>query len=229
MMKIDLHVHTSEISRCAHLTAEETIARYRNAGYDAIVITNHFNRSTAEYFARQGIPDFTGCFFSAVRSAEEIGKKYGLTIFPGMEILFDGSGNDYLVYGMPESAVKDFDSVFRMGPAEFSKMAVSEKALLYQAHPFRQGMTIVNPEYLFGMEVMNGNPRHDSRNDIAVQWARKFHLHQIGGSDCHRIEDIGSAGIITEQPVESIENLIQVLQDDAYKIFCSESAQPEIF
>ena len=41
-MKIDLHVHTSEISGCAHVTGEETVRLYAEAGYDAIVITNHF-------------------------------------------------------------------------------------------------------------------------------------------------------------------------------------------
>ena len=53
-MKIDLHVHTSEISRCGLMTAEETIRRYRDAGYGAIVIANHFNPWTARGLAEQG-------------------------------------------------------------------------------------------------------------------------------------------------------------------------------
>ena len=42
-MKIDLHVHTSEISLCGHLICQEVIELYRQTDYDAIVITNHFN------------------------------------------------------------------------------------------------------------------------------------------------------------------------------------------
>lgn len=223
-MKIDLHVHTSEISGCAHLTAEETIRCYRDASYDAIVITNHFNQWTAKWLSEQGrlASDFTTSYFQTVRNAAEIGKKYGVIVFPGIEITFENGTNDYLVYGLPESVVKDVDTMCRMGPAEFSKLATAENALFYQAHPFRDGMTITNPAYLFGMEVMNCNPRHDARNDIAQQWARKYHLHQIAGSDCHRIEDVGSAGILTGCPVNNLEDLIQILREDAYQIFQSE-------
>ena len=80
-------------------------------------------------------------------------------------------------------------------------------------------MTVVKPEYLFGIEAHNGHPRHDSRNDIAVQWAKKYNLHTIGGSDCHQIEDVGSAGIITDYPVKNITDLVHVLKNDLYTIF----------
>lgn len=36
-----------------------------------------------------------------------------------------------------------------------------------QAHPFRNGLKIVDPKHLDGIETYNGNPRHDSRNEIA--------------------------------------------------------------
>ena len=222
-MKIDLHVHTSEISRCGLMTAEETIRRYRDAGYGAIVIANHFNPWTARGLAEQGRldSDFTSCYFRTVRMAKEIGKTYGVIVFPGMEMNFENDRNDYLVYGMPESAVKDVDSMFQMGFPEFSKLAAAENALIYQAHPFRNGMTVTDPSLLFGIEVMNCNPRHDGRNDIAEQWALRHHLHQIGGSDCHRVEDVGTAGIITDRPVENLEDLIQILRNDEYRVFGS--------
>ena len=224
-MKIDLHVHTSEISRCGRLTAEETIRRYHEAGYDAIVITDHFSRYTANCFAEQSISDFTGRFFQAVREAEKIGKRYGLTVLPGMEVHFDENGNDYLVYGMPEAAVADADAVFKMGAAEFSRLAAAKNALFYQAHPFRDGMTVMKDAALFGMEVLNCNPRHDSRNDRAAQWARDHHLHAIAGSDCHQAGDVGTAGIVTDRTIVTTEDLLAMLRADDYRIFQSESAK----
>ena len=47
-MKIELHTHTSEISSCSHLTVNEIIDLYIEAGYDAMVIANHFNSETAD-------------------------------------------------------------------------------------------------------------------------------------------------------------------------------------
>ena len=33
-MKIDLHVHTKEVSICGHMEAKEVVSRYKSAGYD---------------------------------------------------------------------------------------------------------------------------------------------------------------------------------------------------
>ena len=38
-MKIDVHVHTSEVSGCGQLPGAEMARLYKQAGYDAIVIT----------------------------------------------------------------------------------------------------------------------------------------------------------------------------------------------
>ena len=42
-MKIELHIHTTGFSYCGKLSAAEIVERYSKAGFDAIVITNHFN------------------------------------------------------------------------------------------------------------------------------------------------------------------------------------------
>lgn len=42
-MKIEMHVHTSEGSPCAETDAESIVRAYSEAGYDAVVITNHFD------------------------------------------------------------------------------------------------------------------------------------------------------------------------------------------
>ena len=38
----DLHVHTSNISPCGHVDAEEVARLYAQAGYTGIVVTNHY-------------------------------------------------------------------------------------------------------------------------------------------------------------------------------------------
>ena len=42
-----------------------------------------------------------------------------------------------------------------------------------QAHPFRTGLTREDPALLDGVEVFNGNARHDSHNDDALRFARE--------------------------------------------------------
>jgi len=218
-MKIDLHVHTSEISGCAHVTGEETVRLYAEAGYDAIVITNHFASYNQRRFERAGL-DFFAEYAKAFHLAEEAGKKYGLKVFGGYELRFDQNENDYLVYGMDlETAAREGENFFQMGPREFSAYAKEHGILFFQAHPFRNHMTVTNPNYLFGIEVRNGNPRHDSRNDIAAAWANRFpHLKKIGGSDFHQREDLAISGIETKKNVETMEDLLEVLTSGEYRV-----------
>ena len=45
----DLHVHTSNVSPCAHVKAEEVVRLYAQAGYKGIVITDHYSE---KYFRK---------------------------------------------------------------------------------------------------------------------------------------------------------------------------------
>lgn len=216
-MRIDLHVHTAEISGCANLNCEETVRLYAEAGYDAIVITNHYASYNQHRFDRAN-RDFMTEYEDCYERAKAYGEQYGIKVFCGYELRFDQNENDYLVYGMTPETARDCDTIFKMTPREFSEFAKERGILFYQAHPFRNHMTVVNPTYLFGIEVRNGNPRHDSRNDIAIHWADRHNLHKIAGSDCHQREDVAISGIITKEDVHSIEDLVEVLKKDAYRI-----------
>ena len=74
-MKIDLHVHTKEVSRCGKLTAQEIMALYKEKGYDAVCITNHFSVHTENWLARQGKFDFVKAFDEGFELAKAEGEK----------------------------------------------------------------------------------------------------------------------------------------------------------
>lgn len=217
-MKIDLHVHSSEISPCGKLTAKETVELYAKAGYGVIVLTNHFNRDVADHLARHGQPDFDKAYHDGYLLAKEAGDACGVKVLCGYELRFDGTSNDYLVFGMSREIAADWDNICKMNPGSFGRFAREQGILFYQAHPFRNNMKVTDPRCLFGMEVVNGNPRHDSRNDIADQWAKKFSLHRIAGSDCHEITDVGVSGIETDAVVETMDDLVKILREDRYTI-----------
>jgi histidinol phosphatase-like PHP family hydrolase len=40
--KIELHAHSSESSRCGSVEAAELVEKYINAGYSALVLTDHY-------------------------------------------------------------------------------------------------------------------------------------------------------------------------------------------
>ena len=79
-------------------------------------------------------------------------------------------------------------------------------------------MHIIPPGKLFGIEVHNGNPRHDSRNDIAHAWADKFNMHKISGSDFHQTEDVGRGGLILNRTANNNKEFIDILRSDDYTL-----------
>ena len=42
MYKYETHMHTFPVSRCAKAGVEESVAYYKELGYNGIFITNHF-------------------------------------------------------------------------------------------------------------------------------------------------------------------------------------------
>ena len=215
-MKIELHIHTEGFSYCGKLSVAEIVELYSKAGYDAIVLTNHFNTVSRQWFENNGGVDYLKSYFDTIRQGIELGKKCNLLVMGGFELRFDENENDYLVYGMTEAMCQDYEKIFAMTPREFKAFADERGVLFYQAHPFRNGITVVPPEYLFGIEVLNTHPRHDSRNDIALAWAEKYGLHKIAGSDCHQLCDVGSSAIYTDYQVRNTEDLVHVLKNDLY-------------
>lgn len=202
----ELHCHTSEVSVCARVAAKDVVEHYIKAGYSGIVITDHFNRCTF-----QNQPEDMAEYYLAGYRAAKAAAGDRLTVILGMELTFFENANDYLVYGMTEEFVKKHLNIREMGLERFSALAHENGMAIFQAHPFRNQMTVMNPALLDGVEVHNGNPRHDSRNDIARMWAEKFDKRMSSGSDYHQAEDIARGGIVTQEPVYDAAALVDVL------------------
>lgn len=212
MYKFDLHCHTQGVSKCGKVSPEEGARLYIEAGYSGVVITNHFNRFTFDVLPPNATWEDTVNFFLSgwKRFRDAAGDK--LTVLLGMEIRFDQNENDYLVYGITEEFLLTHPEMLDMDVKTFSSFARENGLPFYQAHPFRNGMTVVDPKYLDGVEVYNGHPRHDSRNEIALAWAEKFGLRQISGSDFHDPDGYALGGILTDQPIRCQEDLLRELE-----------------
>jgi len=222
MYKIELHLHTRYVSPCGKLGAEELINGYKAAGYDAVVVTDHYKRRTFEYIdvdPSDSAVNRVEAFLEGYYRMNAQGEKAGIRVYKGAEITFDENGNDYLLFGWQDGLLAEPDHILRMGLKEFSSLARAAGALLVQAHPFRDWCTVAFPKYLDGVEVKNTHPRHDDHDAIAKVFAEEFDLIQTAGSDCHRAEDIGRGGILSDTlPADSME-LAELLRSRNYKLF----------
>lgn len=215
----ELHAHTSDTSRCAGVGAKEMIALYKQAGASTVVVTDHLSPSTFEAYEAGSLSweEKVDILLQGYRNAKAASGD-DITVLLGMELRFDrqGDNNDYLVYGVSEEFLYQNSDLLNMRLSAFSKLAHKNGLLIFQAHPFRNGMHIVNPAYLDGVEIYNACVRHNSRNPIAEKWAKLHRLLGSAGSDFHQVEDAARGGILTDRKIETNADLLEILKSGDY-------------
>ena len=223
--KTELHCHCNTVSACAQEEPEALAEQYIEGGYSTIVLTDHLSRFTYLQSTLGDISDidwqkkidyFLSGYERVCRAAK--GK---LNVILGVELRLNTTESDYLIYGVDEAFLRAHPDMMDMRLREISALVREAGGLFGQAHPFRNYITVSDPELLDGIEVCNLNARHDSRNDIAALWAEKFSLIPTSGGDYHRRGDIeNGGGIITDVEIKSGEQLVGVLRSGNYKIIC---------
>ncbi|MBQ7455530.1 MAG: hypothetical protein IJS53_03730 [Clostridia bacterium] len=223
MYKLELHCHSSEVSVCSSCPAEREIALYRAAGYGGIVTTNHFNRGTFRGMEGLSWPEKVAHFmrgYAALKDAA--GADFDVLL--GCEINLTPLDwpayipNDYLVYGVTEEWLLSCGDVRALSLAALSEKARAAGMLLIQAHPFREGMVMQDEALLDGFEVFNGNPDHDSHNDLAAVWGAMTGKIRTSGTDLHHARTVPCGGIATRERIRDNETLLSVLRSGAYTL-----------
>lgn len=219
MFKTELHLHTSPASKCAHVEPEEVIEQYIENGYSTVVITNHMSPTLFDTI----LPDVDDYIEAANIYLEDIrrARRYAngrITVLPGMELRVRKNMNDYLIYGIDEQLILDMGNVMDKSIRELYPFFKEHGALVFQAHPFRDTMTVTSPSCLDGIEAGNFCTTHDSRNDIAQLWAKKFGMLTVYGSDYHNISYMRGAGILTQRPITDNVELVRVLKAKDFKV-----------
>ena len=215
--KYEIHCHTKEVSRCAQISVEKLIEKYKEAGYSGIVLTDHYSPMTFD------IPDF----FSKKKAIDHylrawrIAEKYNdenFTVLLGMELRFYATVNDYIIYGVTEEMLYELPFLLSFYIKRASKMLRERGCLFLQAHPFRKLISRANPKYLDGVEVFNGKASEEE-NTNAEKWAEEINASvKTSGSDCHRESGVGIGGIITTEPIKTNDDLIRILKSGKYKL-----------
>jgi hypothetical protein len=211
------------VSSCATIKPEEIVDHFVSEGYSTLVLTNHLSRFTYKSKAKGDLSSWTwdekinyylNGYYDLCRAAE--GR---LCVLLGVELRSNVDENDYLIYGVEEDFLRTSYDLIDRKIADISAMTHERGYLLFGAHPFRNNMRVTTPTLLDGIEVFNGNVKHDSRNDIARLWAEKFSLIAISGSDFHHLSDgLPTGGIITDSPITSNAELLDILRSGNYEL-----------
>ena len=121
---------------------------------------------------------------------------------------------------MDEEFLHTHPELHKMSLKSFSAFAKEHGLLLVQAHPFRNRMTMVNPRLLDGVEAFNGHNSHESKNYLANELANRYGLIKTSGTDFHHPTQQPAGGIITDEPITSVTQLIEILKQGNYTLIC---------
>lgn len=218
----DPHTHTSEVSPCGWMEARHVIDLYHQHGYQGLVVTDHLHEKYIQTLDCRD--DWQACvdaymkgYYLSKQRAEELHMD---AIF-GVEIRFPENDRDFLLFGVDENFLRRNPFLYRMSHQQFYER-FSNEVLIIQAHPYRD-FDLVGEEIkihlLHGLEVYNGNPRHDNQNDkaLALLNAHKG-LVKICGSDTHRPGDEARAALAFPQRIRNSFELKQALEEGRYDL-----------
>ena len=219
---LETHLHTDAASKCASISPEDTVRMYKKAGYDGIIVTDHFMSGNTAVDKTLPWNEQVDMFFKGYERAKAEGDKIGLKVFEGLE--YTDYGTDFLVYGLSREFIKSNPHMMEMTPPEFLKLFKEGGATLIQAHPFREASYVRDvrafPEYVDAVEVVNLGNRKREWDRKAFELAKANSLPMTAGSDCHHFgDDQFGAGIILKNEPQDLSEICRLIREDKVEYF----------
>jgi len=192
-MIFDLHIHQEANSNDSKLNIEEVIKDAKAVGLDGVCITDHDDLGLRPY-------------------AEELSRKYDLTIIVGVEIFtLDG---DLLCYGIDEMPKE------RMSAKDTIDFVHKRGGICIAAHPYRHNnrglKDLITTLNLDAVEAFNGRTDAYS-NQKALEFSLLQGLPVTGGSDAHSVGEIGNFATQFDQPIACEADFIAAVKSKHFR------------
>jgi predicted metal-dependent phosphoesterase TrpH len=198
LFKVDLHVHTV-LGGDALIQPEQLVPRAREAGLDAVCVTEHHSYSLSQPF-------------------DAISRRAGFPIFRGVEYTADEG--HLLIFGVN---VGRGDLPPRLPMQRVLDRVHERGGVGIPAHPYQRGVVggnlgsrVLKLKGLIALETINGSIP-DEENERAARAAATMGLSGTGGSDAHGLHVLGRAYTSFSSPIDSEEQLVEALKTGEYR------------
>lgn len=211
---VETHLHTSEASACS-VSNGRSMAKYcRQVGYSGMIVTDHFfngNTAIPSHLPWQTRIDL---FSKGFENARDEGDRIGLKVFMGWEYGYHGT--DFLTLGLDKSWLLAHPDVLDWGLKEYLSNVRRDGGFIIHAHPFRKAPYISKirlfPALVDAVEVINMRNDNPAYDVSAYRYAREQGLLMTSGSDAHESGYTPGGGIVFDQEISSIHDLIVILR-----------------
>lgn len=206
---VDAHIHTAGISPCSRIPVEDLIRICVSDGLGGICLTNHYKANAV----RGAFADWRQRYVDEYERTRELGEKQGVCVYFGVEFTLDEMPrNDFTVYGLTPSDIREADPLYRLTLPELTAYVHEKGALIYQAHPFRN-TTPVEARYIDGVEI-NCHPLYRTcREADVLAFAEEHGLRLSCGSDYHGDTYKAHCGILVPEGTETTQQFADFLRE----------------
>lgn len=210
-MLIETHCHSSGVSVCANAAAEKVVSVYEAAGYDALVLTNHYNAHTLRRLG-DTVGHSVERYIGECRAAMNAAKK--LRVFFGAEVALTVPSGwaEFLLYGLTDDFLRAHPALYELTQRQLFELCDANDIAMIQAHPFRaeQGHEPQDPACMHGLEI-NCHPDFLREEEKTRAFVDRYGLVVTCGSDYHGAGFRPIGGIETE-PVASVGELAEKIR-----------------
>ncbi|HWT27840.1 MAG TPA: PHP domain-containing protein [Mobilitalea sp.] len=219
LYQYETHLHTKEASACALLTGAEHVRLYKEAGYDGIIVTDHFFNGNSCIPEDLPWEERVELFCKGYENAKEEGDRIGLSVFFGWEANYDGA--EFLIYGLDKEWLKQHPDMLSWSIEEQYAKVHEAGGFVVHAHPYRERPYISEvrlfPESIDAVEVVNIGNRNEEFDKKAACYAKKLKLPTMAGTDAHGFENCHS-GMAFNHRVEDINDFIEAVKSGKYEL-----------
>ncbi len=226
MYKYDLHVHSAPSSACGKNTASEMVERYKELGFSGIVLTNHFYHGSSGVDRslpwKEWVKEYSKDYYSALETA----KALDFDLLFGIEHPYS-FGKECLVYGLSPEFLMENPQLKAEDIALWSKTVRENGGFIAYAHPFRNRYYIPNPYDMPDISMVDGIECYNHCNTIdddqlAIDTFKDSGKIIIAGGDKHAINFDATYGIMTNERIKTIEQLIKTLKNNDFELYLGE-------
>lgn len=217
MYYYELHMHTSDTSRCGRSPAADMVAAYKQKGFTGVVVTDHLmnvqSHAEPETDWNRRVEKQLAGYYAALKA----GEKLGLTVYCGWELTYQDNAEDYLTLGLSPQFLYDHPWLERYDIEKYRDAVHAAGGILVRAHPYRRAWYIKKPYVeregiADAIEVFNGGNSSQEENDMALAYAQKHNMPMTGGSDAHHVDETARGYIALEKKAESYAELCEAIR-----------------
>ena len=202
-MYIDLHAHTYPASDDSFVGVDELVEGAKEIGLDGLCLTEHD-------------------YFWDPEAIKKLSRRHDFLVLSGSEVNTDEGhvlvfGLDKYVFGMHK-------------PSFLARMVNANGGVMVGAHPYRRRFPKGQGEvgesrdqaverachenlfsYCHGIEAVNGRGTLN-QNGFSQALSGRLNLSNIGGSDSHRLNQLGTACTRFEHRITCLEDLVREIK-----------------